>query len=268
MRAIPFHRQLDVIDPPRQTSRSFANDRTRRDESVARRQRGAHNHLDDLMRQTQRIDHLGDELLFQRFGEHHEAAFALRLVLGLEPGDVVLKGAGDFEVAILRARHRLDDIAGVVRMIVAEEADVTALVGVGGEEADFVFSRGDQPPRSVAGVGTLAPVVRRLAFRGRSTDPGHDLVGAIELSLVVQFEGPRMLAIVGCVGPGSSGDHHGTGGQRHEFSRRAPAAILLLLIFAAQLGHRAVLIGDALHRIQALGKANPLFKRLDHFLMG
>ena len=92
-------------------------------------------------------------------------------------------------------------------------------------------------------------------------------MAAIELALVVELERARMFAIVGGVGVRSRGDHHGTSGQRHELAGSIPAAILLHLIFAAQRRHRAVSVGDALHRIEAFGETNAFFERLDDFFV-
>ncbi len=91
----PFHGQLDAIDLLRERFVVLQAIELAGME-IASGQRGTHHHLDDLMRQPQRIDHLGDELLVQRFGEHDPVAFAFRLVLGFLPGDLFLEKRGRF----------------------------------------------------------------------------------------------------------------------------------------------------------------------------
>ena len=86
----PFHRQLDALDLLRERFVILQAIELAGME-IAGGQRRPHHHLDDLMRQAEGIDHLGDELFVQRFGEHDPVAFALRLLLGFLLSEVVLR---------------------------------------------------------------------------------------------------------------------------------------------------------------------------------
>src|SRR5205085_7384915 len=85
--------------------------------------------------------------------------------------DVLCEERGDLFVAVLGRSHRLDDVAGVSRMVVAVVADEAAAVRIGSEERALAFLRRDESPHTIFVAfdlvrrEELAPLIKRERAR-------------------------------------------------------------------------------------------------------
>ena len=100
---------------------------------LARRHGCAGNHLDDRRRHPMHRFHGGDQLVIQGCDQRSQRRVPLGLIRCIPGAQLTLEQAHDIRVAVLRARHGLDYIARVDGVVVAEKADVPAVLLVGGE---------------------------------------------------------------------------------------------------------------------------------------
>ena len=106
---------------------------------MPRRERRAHDDLDDRRREAIDFVDGGDESVVERAGQRAPlcVALLLRFVRAVHRHQRALEQARDVREAVLRGGHGLDDVAGVLRMIVAVERDqllAPRRMLIGGEE--------------------------------------------------------------------------------------------------------------------------------------
>ena len=80
-----------------------------------------HDHLDDVRRQAKCIHHASLQQIVQPLGKAHPRLLAFGLVFLNLRFDLGTKQRGHFRIALLGGSHRLHDISGENRMIVAIE---------------------------------------------------------------------------------------------------------------------------------------------------
>ena len=154
---------------------------------------------------------------------------------GARPGEDL----GDRAVAVLRGGHRLDDVAVVGGVVVAEERDELAALREAGEEGALVLGRRrDELPA--------------VALR-------HGAVRREEAALLIERQRVRELLGVGDVGRGPRRDEQRARGQLDHLARAAAQEADGLEL--------SELVGHGLVGLQRLDEGDALFERLDHFLV-
>ena len=178
-----------------------------------------------------------DELV-DRASRRARRSFASRS--GWVAGSSALLGeeGDDVRIAVLRAGHRLDDAAGVVRVVVAVEGHGVPVLQVAREEALARLARGE----------------RGVALR---VDRGR--VRAEVVPAVVELEGARVLALVDDVGAGAGRDAHGA--RRQIDVRRRLARLKRIGL------HVGALVEHGLGRRHVLDVAHALLEALDDLLV-
>ena len=102
---------------------------------MPRRRGRAHDHFDDRRRQAHDLFDAREQLVVQLRDQRLPRRFALRLLRRIERRNVIVEQRDDVRVAVLRRRHRLDDVAVVARMVVAVVGDEFSVGVVRREEA-------------------------------------------------------------------------------------------------------------------------------------
>ncbi len=136
---------------------------------LARRHGRVHHDLDDGRRQPVDLVHGRHELVVELREEGAPGGVSPRLRRFVERLDL-REESDHVRVAVLRARHRLDDAAGVVRVVVAVERDRLAVLQVAREERRRrAGSRVTRPCAS-----TFAACARKYCLRSSSSKvPGY-----------------------------------------------------------------------------------------------
>ena len=88
----------------------------------------AHDHFDDRRREAIHFMHARDERVIEQRSEFAPTLVALFLLRFVERAQLIAEEFDDVWIAIFRRRHRLDDVAGVDRVIVAVERDQLAMI--------------------------------------------------------------------------------------------------------------------------------------------
>src|SRR5262245_45137717 len=129
-------------------------------------------------------------------------------------------------IAITRGRHRLDDISGVLRMIVAVITDEAAFLGGRSEETLSVW----------------------ISFeRELSVQLPHSLMAREKLTLTIELKGFRIFLLVCDVGCGAGGDKNGPCRQFYRVSiSRAES----------QRAHALALVEQRFFRIHVFDESN------------
>ena len=183
-------------------ARSSAAGRTGRAGSAAPRAGALHDHLDDGRRQPD--DALDARQQLHRRGARPSPATRARgagCAAGSSAAISSANSAHHVRVAVLRRRHRLDDVAGVARVVVA----------VVGDELAVVLYEVKKPFAS----GSSAKLPSASFDRAEALE---------ELLPAVELERARVLFLVGDVGRGAGGDAAPCAPAARRARRRRPAS--------------------------------------------
>ena len=200
---------------------------------VADRSGRPHDDLDDRGRQAVDLDDLGRQVFADPPSE--------RVPLRVRPDPVPLpvEHLDDCPVTVARRGHRLDDVAVVGGVVVAEEGDEPAAARVAGEEGGLVLG------------------LRR--FQAKAVARAHRAMGGEEAPLGVERERVRELLRVRDVRRRPGGHEATARGQLDGFARAS-----------AQEPHGLqlpVLVRDRLLRLEALDEGDALLEGLDDLLV-
>ena len=129
----PFHQQRHIAGSPRQRLEILQTIELPGMKMPSRRRR-LHDHLDDRRRQAHHLDDARDEIGVQLRHEPRPRRFTSGLRGRIERRQLAREQPRDMRKAVLGRRHRLDDVAGVTRMVVAVITDEFSGGVVGREE--------------------------------------------------------------------------------------------------------------------------------------